>query len=262
MGALAKVAYDAVPQTFSDRLASLLEIADFRRADDEEEREAIFRLRHDAYVAEGAIEPNADLRFTDPYDDTGNAWIFGVHIDGRLVSSIRIHVANKEYPEMPSLDVFPEFLRPQLDSGKVIIDPTRHAVDRSAIQRYPQLVYLTMRLGWLAGEYFQADLVLAAVRSEHQAFYRRVFDHRVVCEERPYPLLEKPISLMVLDYYAKREYVLRRYPFFRSSVFERRMLFERLQPGTERRLPQPRIATQPLSGREDAWPLADAVNAS
>jgi len=82
----------------------------------------------------------------------------------------------------------------------------------------------------LASEYFQTHLLLASVRAEHQAFYRRVFGHRLICEPRHYPLLAKPISLMALDYAMARERVPQRYPFFRSTLFERRMLFARPQP--------------------------------
>ena len=233
---MSAVAFASPHPSFSERLIDLLEMADFRRADSEDEREAIYRLRYRSYVREGAIKPNFERRFTDPYDETGNTWIFGVHIGGRLVSSIRLHVATREFPELPSLGVFPEYLESDLKAGKIVIDPTRHSVDWDAKRRYPQLVYLTMRLGWVAAEYFQADTVLAAVRTEHQAFYRRVFGHRLVCEGRKYPLLEKPISLMTLDYFDARDRVNRRQPFFRSTFFERRMLFERLQETPARAL--------------------------
>ena len=120
------------------------------------------------------------------------------------------------------------------------------------MHEYPQLVYLTMRLGWLAAEYFQAETVLAAVRTEHQAFYKRVFGHRLVCPARPYPLLEKPISLMELDYFGARARVNNRQPFFRSTFFERRMLFERLQDALvpslgERHLPVPPGRVVPMA---------------
>ena len=82
-------------------------------------------------------------------------------------------------------------------------------------------------MAWLASEYFSASLLLATVRVEHQAFYRRVFGHRLICEPRHYPSLTKPISLMALDFPLSRERVMQRYPFFRSTVFERRMLFAR-----------------------------------
>ncbi len=234
----------AVPQqTFSERLLDLLEMADYHRADTEEEHEAIFRLRYDAYLGEGAIRPNFERRFTDAYDELGNTWVFGVYLENRLVSSIRISVATGEFPDMPALSAFPKEVEPELAAGKIIIDPTRHAVDREAMRRYPQLVFLTLRLAWMAGEYFQADNIFAAVRAEHQAFYRRTFGHRVVCEPRPYLMLDKPLGLMTLDFPEARERVYRRYPFFRSSVFERRMLFERLQQPAEapRRRPPLRL---------------------
>jgi len=226
---MSSVAFASRQPSFTDRLIDMLEAADFRRADSDDEREAIYRLRYNCYVGEGAIRAKFERTFTDPYDELGNCWIFGVHLDGRLVSSIRMHIATKDFPELPSLSVFPEILIPELEAGKIIIDPTRHAVDKDASRRYPQLVYLTMRLGWLAAEYFQADTVLAAVRTEHQAFYKRVFGHQLVSEARPYPHLEKPISLMTLDYFSARNRVNSRQPFFRSTFFERRMLFERLQ---------------------------------
>ncbi|MBN9010511.1 MAG: hypothetical protein J0H63_10375, partial [Rhizobiales bacterium] len=228
---MSAVALDGPGSTFTDRIFELLNVADFRRADSDADREEIFRLRYSAYLAEGGIAANFEKRFTDPYDDLGNAWIFGVYIDDKLASSIRINVATKDFADLPSLGVFPEFLMPELEAGKIIVDPTRHAVDRDAAARYPGLVYMTMRLGWMAAAYFNADILLAAVRSEHQAFYRRVGGHRVVCPARPYPLLHKPISLMTLDYQAGRGRVEHRYPFFRSTNFERRMLFERLQGG-------------------------------
>ncbi len=80
---------------------------------------------------------------------------------------------------------------------------------------------------------FNADIGTATVRAEHQAFYRRVFMHKVLCPPRPYPTLTKPLSLMAVDFHAKREKVFQRYPIFRSTFFERRMLFERrLEPSS------------------------------
>jgi N-acyl-L-homoserine lactone synthetase len=213
--------------SFGESIWDLLNRADIRRADSAAERDAIFRLRYQAYIEEKAVQPNRDHRLTDPYDDSRNAWIFGIYIDGELASSIRLHVATCNCPDMPSLDVFGDHLRPMLDSGAVVIDPTRHVVVRRVQQRYPYLVYLTMRLGLISGEYFGAGFILAAVRTEHQGFYRRIFGHQVVAPARKYPLLEKPISLMVLDFRSARERVYGRYSFFRSTHVERRALFER-----------------------------------
>jgi hypothetical protein len=210
-----------------DRVYQFLEKADCRRADTDIEREAVFRLRYEAYLREGAIQPAAERRLADGYDDADNALIFGIYVDGELTSSIRLTVASDEYPELPALQVFSDVLLPQLEQGKIIVDPTRFVVDRRLGRRYPELPYATVRLAWAATEYFEADLLLATVRAEHQAFYRRVFGHRVICDCRPYPNLKKPISLMVVEYPSERDRVLQRYPFFRSTALERQNLFER-----------------------------------
>ncbi|HEY0441288.1 MAG TPA: hypothetical protein VGD36_14545 [Xanthobacteraceae bacterium] len=213
--------------SFNERAAQLLECLDYRRADTAEDKEAIYRLRYEAYLREQTIVPDHTRRFADADDDLPNVWIFGLYIEGTLASSIRLHVASSLADEMPSTHVFEDVLRPHLAAGRTLVDPTRFVADYNCARNHPELPYLTLRLIWLAGEYFNADLMLAAVRSEHQAFYKRVFGHRPVCEPRVYPQLTKPISLMTLDYRAQKERVHQRYPFLRSTFFERRMLFER-----------------------------------
>jgi hypothetical protein len=123
------------------------------------------------------------------------------------------------------MQVFKDVLAPIVDSGKTIIDPTRFVIDPRIPGGYPDLHYLTVRVGHMAAEFFNADIVLATVRAEHQAFYTRVFGHSRVCEPRSYPGLTKPISLMMLDYPVQRARILRRYPFFASSPAEQAALF-------------------------------------
>lgn len=217
------------PSAFAEHGLDLLERIDYRRADTEEEREAIFRLRYDCYLGEEAILPNFERRFTDPFDETDNTWLFGLYLEGQLVASMRIVVATKEFPELPAMWSFGAELTPELEAGRILIDPTRFVVDKNVSRHHPHLAYMTARIGWIAGEYFQADAILATVRREHEAFYKRVFNYKLVRDPRPYPTLLKPLNLMSLDYFAERDRVNRRYPFFRSTVFERRMMFERLQ---------------------------------
>lgn len=228
MVALASVPAAAVSgNSLSDRVMALLERVDYRRADTPEERQAIFRLRYAAYLREGAIPPSPSERFADALDDSDNVWIFGIYVEGELAGSIRLHVATRQSPGLPALNVFSDLLSPEIGAGKTIVDPTRFVASRAASRRYPELCYVTTRLAWLASEYFNANLLLATVRAEHQAFYRRVFGHRLICEPRHYPSLTKPICLMALDYALARERVVQRRPFFHSTAFERRMLFSR-----------------------------------
>lgn len=222
---MSAVEYSRAEPTFSERVMALLDRADYRQASTDQEKDAVFRLRYEAYLREGAITSNFSQRLSDRFDDADNAYTFGVFVEGRLVSSIRLHVASRAYPDLPAMPVFGDLLESEISAGRTIVDPTRFVADHEATREYPELPYVTTRIGWMAGEYFSADAILATVRTEHQAFYRRVFGHVVVAEARPYPTLVKPLSLMKLDYAAMKDRVHRRYPFFRSTAFERRMLF-------------------------------------
>jgi N-acyl-L-homoserine lactone synthetase len=210
-----------------DRGIELLDQIDYRLAETKADKDAIYRLRYAAYLNEGAIQPILERKVTDRFDDLPNSWVFGVYYEGVLTSSVRISVATPEHPETPSMDVFPDLLKPQLAQGKVLVDPTRFVADPSRAKRFPELPYMTLRLAYVACSYFNADIGLASVRTEHQAFYRKVFLHQPLSQPREYPGLIKPICLMAVDYPGMRDKVFARYPYLRSSYFERRKLFER-----------------------------------
>ena len=196
---------------------------------------SIYLLRYRAYLHGGLILPSESQRVTDHYDDAPNAWTFGVYVDGELCSSIRISVLTSEWRMSYATELFGDVLHPRLDRGEVFIDPTRFVADPEKAQRFPELPYVTVRLAYLACEYFNADIGLAIVRAEHQAFYRRVFLHETIAEPRSFPDLLKPVALMASDFRTVREKVLARFPIMRSSAFERRMLFERASASAVRR---------------------------
>jgi N-acyl-L-homoserine lactone synthetase len=212
--------------SFVDSVLEVIEKVDYRRPETPDEREEIFRLRYDAYRQEGTIEPNLSRSFSDRFDELDNAYIFGLYFEGELVSSIRLNISTPQCPELPALGVFSDILGPEIAAGRTLIDPTRFVVAPRFARAVPKISYATVRVAWMACDYFQADWLLATVRVEHQAFYKRMFGHRAMSEARTYPTLKKPISLMGLEYPEAREKVHQRYPFFRSTYFERRMLFE------------------------------------
>jgi hypothetical protein len=209
------------------RTSDPLDQVDYRLAQTPEEKDEIYRLRYRAYLREGAIRPSTDGRVIDQFEDAPNAWTFGVYFHGALYSSIRVSVLTSEWRMSPSVELFGDVLHPELDKGKVIIDSTRFVADPEKARNFPELPYVTVRLGSMAGVHFNADFGLAIVRPEHQAFYRRVFLHETWCEPRTYPGLVKPVGLMAAHLPTVRDRVLARYPFLRSSAFERRTLFDR-----------------------------------
>jgi hypothetical protein len=200
---------------------------DYRLAETPEEKEAIYRLRYRAYLREGAVKESPEQRVVDQYEDLPNAWTFGVYLHGELCSSVRISVLTPEWRESCSAEAFGEILHPRLDRGEVIIDPARFVADPDKARQFPELPYVTLRVAYMACEYFKADLGLAIVRAEHQAFYRRVFLHETIAEPRLFPGLLKPVGLMAANFNTERNKVFERYPMMRSSAFERRMLFQR-----------------------------------
>ncbi|MGQ4274247.1 N-acyl amino acid synthase FeeM domain-containing protein [Terrihabitans sp. B22-R8] len=212
-------------RSFSDRLLDFLDVIEARQLTEPDDLEAVFRLRYNAYLREGAISGDPSKRFTDSYDLSPNAHIFGIYIEGVLASSLRVHLASPAYPDVPGMGVFSDILVPELERGRTIIDPTRFVADHRLARLHPELPYATVRLGFVATEYYKADLALATVRAEHQAFYRRIFSFKPLCPPREYPSLTKPISLMAIEYREFRESVVNRYPFLLSTPEERAQLF-------------------------------------
>jgi hypothetical protein len=217
--------------SFSDRIAQLLPRVEYRRAECPDDREAIFRLRHDAYLREGEIGPVPSRRFTDHVDDEPNTFNFGVYIDDVLAGAIRLSVTMTGGPRLPSFEVFEDVLSPEIQAGKTFVDPSKFVADYASSRRYPGLPYIILRIVWVAMAYFRADL-LAAIRVEHRPFYTRLWRCRLICPPRPYPGLSTPVCLITVDYAAVQDEVHRRYPFFQSDLLEQKKLFER-EPSDE-----------------------------
>jgi len=209
------------------RGAGLFDRVDYRLIETPEQKEAIYLMRYRAYLQGGLILPSESLRVSDRYDDAPNAWTFGIYVDGELCSSLRIHLLTSEWRTSYATELFGDVLYPRLDQGEVFVDPARFVADPEKAQRFPELPYLTLRLAYLACEYFNADTGLALVRTEHQAFYRRVFLHETIAAPRSFPNVLKKVALMASGFRTLREQVLARFPIMRSSAFERRMLFQR-----------------------------------
>jgi hypothetical protein len=209
------------------RGAGLFDRVDYRPIETREEKDQLYAMRYRAYRHGDLIPPSESQRYRDRYDDAPNALTFGIYVDGALCSSLRLHILTPEQRMSYTTELFGDVLHPRLDKGEVFIDPARFVADPEKAERFPELPYLTLRLAYLACEYFNADTGLALVRPGHQAFYRRVFLHETLAEPRPFPNALVKVALMASDFRALRERVLARFPILRSSAFERRMLFQR-----------------------------------
>jgi hypothetical protein len=231
------------------RGAGLFDRVDYRLIETPEEKDCLYLMRYRAYLHGGLILPSESQRVSDRYDDDPTAWTFGIYVDGELCSSLRLHVLTSEWRISYATELFGDVLHNRLDQGEIFIDPSRFVADPEKAQRFPELPYLTLRLAYLACDHFNADTGLAMVRTDHQAFYRRVFLHETLTEPRAFPgWHSKKAVLMASDFRTLREKVLARFPIMRSSAFERRMLFERGSQHTV--TPRPVLVSTPL--RPDA----------
>lgn len=214
------------PSHFSDRVFRLLERIEYRIAKSSVEREAVFRLRYDAYLRNELLEPRADGQIFDQrYDNAANALITMTFLDGRLAGTTRVNLGAGENAILPSLHVYRDVIEPRLRAGRVLIETTRLAAQLDTSSAYPELAYLIMRPGYLAAEHFDADYAVASPRAEHMAFYRRVLCFVPWCEPRPYPGLTAKFACMGANFHENKARIEARYPFYRSTVEEREALF-------------------------------------
>jgi hypothetical protein len=218
---------------FADRVSRLLEQVDYVRAVSPSDLESIYRLRHDAYLKEGAILPRSEERLADAFDASPNGYNFAIYIDGVLTSALRLHVLSPTHPSSPAQNSFPEHLDPLVAAGATIIDPNRFVADYGRARLFPHLPYATLRLSYMLAFHAGAEFVTCTVRPEHQAFYKREYFAKTVCAPRPYPSLIKPLGLMLVDFGRDREAIIGRHAFYSSTATERRALFGSKAGGRE-----------------------------
>ncbi|BBD39517.1 hypothetical protein Amn_43970 [Aminobacter sp. Y103A] len=217
--------------SFASHVSSLLERAEYRRCDKGEDLEDIYRLRYKSYRLSDMVSENPDHTIHDDLDDAENCYKFGIYIDGQLVSTLRIHHACRETPASPSTTVYGDILRPQLAAGANFVDPSRFAADPDWSRVYPQIPYLTLRLAGMACFYFDAPYCLSTIRPEHAGFYRRIYKSEQIGELRDYPGLNYQVVLYRADVNSIRERSFQRFPFFKSTPMEQRLMFSRQPMG-------------------------------
>lgn len=217
-------AHQRVP-TFNEKVAEVLKSVTYRVARTERDRDAIFGLRYRGYLLDGGIGPNADERFRDNWDEADNATVMGMYFGDRLASTVRFHMNSSAAARMPAMDTFGDVLAPYLNSGKLIIDPTRFVIEPELARLGPDLPFLTLRMISMAAEHFGAGYVLATVRTEHVVMYRRVIGHKPISEPRTYPMLARKIVCMITDTPTLRATAYSRHPFLQSTPDERAAVF-------------------------------------
>lgn len=209
----------------NERVFKMLEKTTYRVASCYSDLRAIGNLRYHCYHRGQAISPNENCELVDEHDEYENCYIFGVYFENQLVSSIRIHVVRSFNESSPAIEIFPECLKILQENGLIIVDPNRFVVDRAASQKFPEPHFVTLRIPFMAAEYFKAGVTTATVRKEHAPSYRRVLRCNELAKPRQYLSMTKPLGLLVAQFQTERMRVLENFPFMTSREFEAQSLF-------------------------------------
>src|ERR1700733_8200440 len=105
------------------------------------ERDAIFKLRYRSYFRAGLISQNSFGRHIEPADHAANAYLMGLYVDRRLVSSLRLQVGSATTPNFSSLELFPPPFEPILRDNKTVVDMGGVAGDGQLARSYVWLPF-------------------------------------------------------------------------------------------------------------------------
>jgi hypothetical protein len=217
--------------SFSTKVFELLDRSEYRRCDKGEDLEDIYRLRYKAYRFNDMVPDVRAHTISDELDETPNVYRFGVYVDQRLVSTMRIHHVTPQTPMSTSVKAFGDIVYPMLENGDTFVCMSRFASDPEWTRVYPHLLYVSLRLAGMACLYFNAPYGLSTVREDHAGFYKRIYYSEQISEPRPYPGVFNRVVLFRTNAFANRERYYARFPFFRSTERERRMLFAKAGEG-------------------------------
>ncbi len=230
---------------FARQLLQFLERVEYRRVIQPEDMEEIGRLRYRSYRANELTPASKTAAILDDIDHDSHAFVFGVYIDGRLVSTLRIHHITPDHRKGTSHLLFPDVLDPLLNAGMHFVDPTRFAADPELLSEYPPIPYVTLRIAAMASEHFAADQCLATVRPDHMAFYKRIFGANIVAEARDHAAYDFKLALGAAPIRNIRDAVAVRFPFFKSLPREREAMFA---PAWEKNIPLTIMPTAKYTG--------------
>lgn len=216
------------PAAVSSRCAQLSHFSERvvgRGARSYAERDAIFKLRYQSYLRAKLIPANAFGRYLEPSDHAEGSYLIGLHADRRLVAALRLQVGGAAAPDCSPPELFPDVLRPLLRSNKTVVHMSCVATDPELASAFVWMPYFILRYWIVAAEHFGADYIAAAVRPQHQLFYRRVLGCDLHAQGRPQPHHLAPVGLVTLDFAASARRSYQNLPFLRSIGSERRQLF-------------------------------------
>jgi hypothetical protein len=189
------------------------------------ERDAIFKLRYHSYRRAALIPANAFSRYIESSDHAESSYLIGLYVDRTLIATLRLQIGNATATALSPPELFPRALKPLLKGNKTVVHMSCVATHPDLACTYAWLPYFILRSWIVAAQHFQADTIAAAVRPQHQVFYRRVLECQLHGESWSQPRHLAPVGLVSLDFAASARRLYENIPFLRSTRAERQQLF-------------------------------------
>lgn len=166
-----------------------------------------FRIRHDGYLSYGYITPKKNGLFFDKYDFRRNVRTVLIYRNGIPAATIRICLYDyeKKWEDADTIPAMEIFENEILDLRKTnalheesnrIIEITRFARD-PAFANDRSLLIAAFRVVAYLRLYFNAGIMINAVRPHHMPTYRRLGFQKIE-EPRRYPNLTYSAGLMAM----------------------------------------------------------------
>ncbi len=187
-------------------------------------RDEIFRLRYRAYLSEGEIPESRSGIFSDEYDERPNQVTWALFDGDRLVGTMRSMFYQPSGQLMlPEHKVFGDFLVKSVPNDVRVVSGNRFAVDPDTDRNDKRYSFALLKHHMMVA-LVKADWAVAAVRTNHLAFYRRVLQMQVSSEPRYYDEMNSGFTLLsanVLDNYSA---ICSRHPSLRASTSDLALL--------------------------------------
>ena len=175
-------------------------------ADTETKRQQLFRLRYQAYLAEGAINPRENCSFSDIYDDLDTSILFVVLDDsGQAVGSLRFSVEppiSRTPPQLPKscpeLNMYPKIISVLMKDSRPIASGSRFSVMPNYKYR-TSVAMLLMLAQTYAAKAIGSKWGIATARGSHLSFYKRLLKMDVIGTAKLMPELNYSYNLLVVN---------------------------------------------------------------
>ena len=166
-----------------------------------------YRIRHEGYLFYNYITPRDGGLFMDAYDRAENERTVIIYRGTKAAATIRVCLRDRygtwpDADKVPAMEIFQdEILELEEKAIRIgrpgrVIEITRFACD-PAFSNDRSLIICAFRIVAYLRLYFDADIMLNAVRPHHMPMYRRL-GFRKIEEPRQYPNLTYKAGLMAM----------------------------------------------------------------